>query len=231
MKKIIIISNLSVLIFLLISISQTGIPDENQNLNLKVSIFQIPPIQSIVKSESSTRAKEGGIVGEQIGGAVTSSFPDGGVLFKSDIFHSNTDIIRFIKSKTRSTFPEFVSILPIADLRILVNTENLKTSITEEKVYPQRNKHLIVDYLLQVLPLSIQNEEAVFKLRFSAKYKVAEGDKKKLFDQILGLVYSRTFIVGFPTNDNSGRGTVYWLAFSFEDEYPKKIEEFELFLK
>jgi len=219
MKKIKIIGYF-IALFFLISITQIGMSLENQNLNLKVSIFQVPPYQGIVKSESTLPTEEGvvgGIRGSVIGGYITTSFPEGIVIFESGIFQSNTDIIRFIKDKTKSTFPYFVGILPIADVLILVNAENLEISIAEEQVYPPRNKHLIVDYLLKVLPLSIQNEEAVFKFRFSAKYKETKGDKKKLLDQIFGVKFRRTLLVGFPTNEDRGRGVVYWLAFSFED--------------
>lgn len=214
MKKKMVMSSL--LIVFLFSITKVGMLLDNENLNLKIRIFQVPPWQSIVMSVP-TPPGEKGVKGSMRGGNVTASFPNGIVLFETDLPQSNEDIIRFIKEQTRFTFPDFVNILPVADVYIRVDTENLKTSIIGERKYPPRNKHLITDYTLQVLPLSIQNEEAVFKFGFFAKYKVAEGDKKKLLDRTLGVAYSKTLIVGFPTNDNTGRGAVYWLVFSFED--------------
>lgn len=214
MKKKIIMSSL--LIVFLSSITKVSVLHENENLKLKVCIFQVPPWQSVIMSVP-TPPGEKAVKGSMRGGNVTARFPNGIVVFETNLSQRNKDIIRFIKEQTRFILPDFVNILPVADVYIRVDTENLKTPIIGGLMYPPRNKHLIIDYTLQVLPLLIQNEEAVFKFGFFAKYKVVEGDKKKLLDRTLGVAYSKTLIVGFPTNDNTGRGAVYWLVFSFED--------------
>lgn len=90
-------------VIILLTISNIGMAFQNQDLRMKVSIFQIPPYQSIVKSEPTPPPEKGGvgeIRGTMTGGYVTASFPDGIVLFESDISQSNTDIIKFIKDKT-----------------------------------------------------------------------------------------------------------------------------------
>ena len=107
-------------------------------------------------------------------------------------------------------------ILPVADMDLLVETKNLKTSIIEELIYPPKHRSFAPDYGLQLLPLSIQDKEVVFSIQFWAKYKGAEGDKKNLLNQAFRIAQSRMLIIGFPTNDSSGRGTVYWLTLYLE---------------
>ncbi len=217
-KRLIIYVLCTIILFALFSL---GMSYRNPGLNLKVRIFQIPPHQSITKILPSPPAKEGevtGIYGERIGGNVTATFPNGIVLLETDLFQSNDDLIREIKEKVSFCCEKVLSILPVAEEDMLVDEVSLFIPLRGGKIYRQRNSHLYVDYSLGIQPLSIQDEEAILKIRFSAKYKVAEGDKKKLLDQTFGLKYSRTLIVGFPTNGNHRRGTVYWLALSFEDK-------------
>jgi len=192
----------------------------NPDINLKVRIFQIPPHQSITKTLPSPPAKEGevtGIRGERIGGNVTATFPNGIVLLETGLFQSNDDLIREIKEKVSFCCEKVLSILPVAEEDMLVKEESLLIPVKGRKMYTQRNSHLYVDYSLEIQPLLIQDEEVLSRIRFSAKYKETEEDEKKLLDQTFGLKYSRTLLVGFPTNENHRRGTVYWLALSFEN--------------
>ena len=211
--------NLGSFIFLVI-LSHAGFTSQIQELRMEVRIFQIPPFQSFVKSEPSPPAKkgvEGGIVGTMTGGNVTVRFPKGIVILESDIIEKNPEIMAFIKRETRSIFPDLTQILPVADIIMLVEAENLRTSVIEEIICPPKYKNVGIDYKLLILPISIEEEEMVFKIQFSAKYKNAEGDRKKLLCQVFQIPYSRMLILGFPTNDERGRGTVYWLALYFEE--------------
>jgi hypothetical protein len=71
---------------------------------------------------------------------------------------------------------------------------------------------LEVDYDLLVTPMVVSDEETVLKLVICLKDD--SGEEKVLLDQTVALKADKTLVVGFPTNDESGRGTLFWLACS-----------------
>jgi hypothetical protein len=208
---------------IILSLSSMCIAYQNQDLKLTITIFLIPPHQSIVKGGEPPPAKEGevgGVRGEQIGGYVTASFPDGIVLFESDLFKSIEDFTKSIKEHVRFCCPEVVSILPLSKANILIDTENLEASVINKELYappPEYSR----EYSLKVQPLSIENEEAVLKVKFSIKIKPTDREKKELLNQTLGIKFPKTLLVGFPAKEDGHRGTVYWLAFSFSVDEKK----------
>jgi hypothetical protein len=151
------------------------------------------------------------------GGNVTGSFPDGIVLFETDIFPDNEDLFSVIKEKVK--FPNLTRILPIGNIYFLVDTEKLEATVINEEVemYPSRRKHLMREFSLQFMPVTVESEEAVIHVIFSVQKDENNPDKMKLLDQTFGVPSFRTLLVGFPTNDEGGRGTVYWLAFTIEN--------------
>ena len=203
-----------------VSFSYTCESNQSKDLKMKVGIFQIPPWQIIVKSEPAPNTKErdlGVIRGTQTGGPLTVYFPDGIVLCKTDRSLDNEDLYKVIKEKVK--FPNLTRILPVGNIYFLIDTENLDATVIDEEVeiYPPRRRHLIKEFSLHFMPVAIESEEAVINMKFSVQTDQNTPDKKKLIDQTFGVPFSRTLLVGFPTNDETGRGTVYWLAFSIED--------------
>jgi hypothetical protein len=207
-------------IFVLVSLSYTGKSNQSKDLKMKVGIFQIPPYQSVVWNEPSPKTKEGvtgGIRGTMTGGNVTGSFPDGIVLCETDRFPNNEDLYKVIKEKVK--FPDLTRILPVGNIYFLIDTTKLDATVIDKEVemYPSRRRHLMKEFSLQFMPVAVEGGEAVIDVKFSVQIDEDEPDKKKLLDQTFGVPHSRTLLVGFPTNDERGRGTVYWLAFSIEN--------------
>lgn len=211
-------------VFLIIIVSalfsSTGESNQSKDLKMRVSIYQIPPYQSVVWNEPSPKTEEGvvgGIRGTQIGGNVTVYFPDGAVLFKTDRFLDNEDLYKVIKEKVK--FPHLTRILPVGNIYFLIDMAKLDAKVIREEVemYPSRRRHLMKEFSLQFMPVAVEDEEAVINVKFSVQIDEDKPDKKKLLDQTFGVPYSRTLLVGFPTNNAGGRGTVYWLAFTVEN--------------
>ena len=201
------------LVLVLLTISLLGLSFQTQVLEIK--IFQVPPVQGTVKNEPSPPVEEGvvgGIRGTMTGAYVTSFFPDGAVILESEVLHNNEEIIGLIKEKVMSSLPDWVRILPVADVQVKFNEEGLEGVATEGKKYPQRHKHLEIDCDIDVVPFAVRDEEVVINAVF--RLKDTNKQEKILFDHTVGLKFSKTLIVGFPTNDESGRGTLFWLACS-----------------
>jgi hypothetical protein len=217
MKKSII--NISLIVTFLFSFPLISIPNQNQDVKLKVRIFQVPRIQSITWN---VPAPEGGVKGMTVGGDVTVTFPDGIVLLETDMDKNDIELFKVIKEKVKFSCPDVVGILPIKSLIFDINRESMEVSLVKEELYPQ--KPLKTDYSFNISPVSIGSEEIVLKLEFitqdkrSPANKEDEGrTKRKLLEHTLGIKYARILLVGFPSNDNGARGTVYWLALSIEN--------------
>lgn len=200
--------------------SYAGESNQRKDLKMKIGIFQIPPYQSVVWNEPSPKTEEGvagGIRGKQIGGNVTGSFPDGIVLLETDIFPNNEYLFNVIKEKVK--FPNLTRILPVGNIYFLIDAAKLDAKVIHEELerYPSRHRHLMKEFSLQFMPVAVESEEAVIDVKFSIQTVEGEPDKKKLLDLTFGVPHSRTLLVGFPTNGETGRGTVYWLAFSIEN--------------
>ena len=171
MKKNKIINNFLVLFFL-ISTAQIGMPLEDEYLNLKVRVFRILPFQSIVTKVTSTQ--DGGVSGEVIGGKVTASFPEGIVLLETDLYQNNEDLVKYIKEKVKfSCLGKKTGISHVDALNVFINAKNLEASVEGEGLYPKTYGH--AGNLLHVLPLSIEKEEVIFRVKF-------QGFEKKLLD-------------------------------------------------
>lgn len=220
MKRKSVCHFLAIAVFLPLSLGR--IDYQNRNLILKVTIYHIPPYQSVVKA-APIPAKEGEVGGTQgtmRGGYVTRSFPDGIVLFESSSLRSNEDIARAIKDHVHFACSDVVNIIPCADVYILVDKKDLMTTLADEEYYPppSMHGHLVREYTLDIEPLLIENATAVFKIKFAAEMNPSDNEYKVLLDQVFSLKYDKTLFVGFPSKDDGIRGTVYWLAFSFEDQ-------------
>lgn len=214
-------------ILTVLSAASTMVLSQSQKLKLHVKILQVPPIQTVTKSVPSTQAKEGEVVavsGLRTGGPVTQDFPDGMFMFETEINQSGEDLVQLINEKASTVFPVPVNILPVAEISFLIDHETFETSLFQEKIHPLPlfEEKLSIDYKLQVqaFPFSLKDGEVAVKSTFSAKYKINEGRRKLLFDQIVGIKSNRMLVVGFPSNDEYRRGTIYWLAF-----YLEKIRE------
>lgn len=195
-----------------------GMSQQTQDLKIMVSIFQIPPFQTVIFNEPTQKEKEGevgGIRGEMTSGNVTCYFPDGIVSFETNNFSDKKEIYRIIKEKVR--FTDITGILPIEDIYFLVNSKNYEASVIKEEMYPSKHKHLMKELSLHFTPLMIEEDELIVNVKFSAQTAEESPDQKKLLDYTIGAKFSKTLLVGFPTNEEGGRGTVYWLAFSVKD--------------
>ena len=105
------------ILFVLLLFSCAGMSQQTQDLKIKVSIFQIPPFQTVVSNEPAPKAKDGvveGIRGTMTEGNVTGFFPDGIVFLEIDGFQNNEELYSVIKEKVR--FPDITTILPVGDI-------------------------------------------------------------------------------------------------------------------
>ena len=118
-------------------------------------------------------------------------------------------LVRFIKEKVKfSCLGKKTGISQVDALNVFINAKNLEASVEGEGLYPKTYGH--GGNLLHVLPLAIEKEEVIFRVKF-------QGFEKKLLDQTIGVKFSKTLLVGFPSNYFGSRDAVYWLVFSFED--------------
>jgi hypothetical protein len=205
------------LILVLMAFPRMGLSFQSQVLEFEVKIFQIPAYQSIVSSVPSLPKEEGvvrGIRGTRTGGYITGFFPDGIVLIETDLCNNHEDIIQVIRKKVLSARPDWVQILPLADVQVRFDRDSLG-GVAGGRTYAQRHKHLEIGYDFEAIPLAVSDEEIVVKIIFILKETT--GEDKILLDQTFGLKFAKTLIVGFPTNDDSGRGTLFWLACSIKD--------------
>jgi hypothetical protein len=203
----------TLLIISLSALPLPGISIQAQAQKIDVKIFQVPAFQSIIKTEPSTPAEEGvvgGIRGTKTGGYVTGFFPDGIVLFETYLKTSREDIKKAIKERVMPSLPDWVQILPVADAQVILSGERPEGAVVNSKIHPQRNKHLHVDYGFKATPLVLGDEETVLKLVFSVND--ASGEKKVLLDQPVALKADKTLVVGFPTNEESGGGTLFFIS-------------------
>jgi len=194
-----------------------GLSFQTQELEIEVKIFQVPAYQYIVKSEPLPQAKEGvvgGIRGTKTGGYVTGFFPDGIILFETDLYRNHEDIIKVIRERAMSARPDWVNILSVADEQVRFDRD-LTGGVAGGHTYPQRHEHLEINFDFDVTPLAVSDEEIIIKTIFILKETA--GEDKILLDQTFGLKFAKTLIVGFPTNDDKGRGALFWLAFSIID--------------
>ena len=208
----------TLLILSLLAFPLLGISFQTQVQKIDVQIFQVPAFQTIVKSEPSPPAEEGvvkAIRGTKTGGYLTGFFPDGIVLFETDLKQNHEDIIKSIKERVMSSLPDWVKVLPVADVQVRFSGDSLEGGVMGGRNYSQRNKSLNVDYDFKARPLVVSDEEIVVKAIFCIKG--SSGEDKVLLDQAIALKADKTLIVGFPTNDESGRGTLFWLAFSISE--------------
>lgn len=212
-------------IIIVLSTAITGLFSQDQDTKLYVKILQVPAFQSVTRSVPSTQAKEGevpAVLGIRTGGDVTQDFPDGIFMFETEILQNEEELIRVINDKTSTIFPVAVNILPAADITYLIDRETFETTFFYEKIHPlpPLDEPLSLDYDLQVqaFPFSGKDEAAAVKIKFSAKYKANHGEKKLLLDQIIGVKSTRKLVVGFPSDNDHGRGTIYWLTFYMDKE-------------
>ena len=204
----------TLLILSLLAFPLLGITFQTQVQKFDVKIFQVPAFQTIMKSEPMPQEEGvvGGIRGTKTGGYVTGFFPDGIVLFETDLKLNHEGIIKSIRERTMSSRPDWVNILPVADVQVSFSRDNLEGGVTGGRNYPQRNKSLEVDYDFKAIPLMANDEEIIIKAIFSLRE--SSGKYRVLLDQTIALKVDKTLVVGFPTNDDSGRGNLFWLAFS-----------------
>ena len=136
------------------------------------------------------------------------------MLLEVDLSQDHNDLFESIKE--RVSFPEITKILPIADVYFLVEAERLEASGINEETYPPYAEHLKKEFSLHFTPISIEEDHMVTNIKFSVQTDEKTPNKKKLLDNTFRVPFSRTLLIGFPTNDETGRGTVYWLAFTIE---------------
>ena len=217
MHKVIVMKG-TLLILSLLASPILGTSSQTQIQEVDVKIFQVPAVQIIVKNEPLPHAEEGvvtGIRGTQTGGYVTGFFPDGIILFETDLKQTHGDIIKSIRERAMSSRPDWVNILQVADVQVRFNRDSLDGGVMGGRNFRQRHKHLEIDYDFKARPLLVTDEEIVIKVVFSLRGSSEED--KVLLDQTIALKADKTLVVGFPTNDDSGRGTLFWLAFSINE--------------
>ncbi|GEM_PF-3596320 len=198
-----------------------GVSTQEKGYSIKIRVFQIPPIQTVV---SGGPAGKGGIIGTQTGGDISTSFPPHVVLIKTDLDSSAPD--GRIKQALFDTgyFKEALTFLsgkvgwwPIDDYSIYYSANELGEDSSQRTYHEPpgnsgRNRH--AEYWLTLLPKSADDITAILAMKF----ETGEPSKRLLLDQDISVPLGKIIIVGFPTetqnpqDQRNTRGSIYILA-------------------
>ena len=193
---------------------------------IKVRVFEIPPIQSVVGGAPDGK---GGIIGTQTGGDISTSFPPRVVFIKTALDSNAPDggikqaLLDNGYFKEASEFmPSGISWWPVDEYSISYSAkefgeESSRKTYHEPRGNSGRNRH--GEFWLTVLPKSVEDPSATLRLRF----ETGESNKRTLLDQDISVPLGKMLVVGFPTETASiqdkrnSRGSIFILAISVQN--------------
>jgi len=207
----------------------TGFASTRKAYRIDMRVFEIPPWQSVTKSEA---AGEKGIMGGTQGGDVTVSFPEGLVLVQADLDRDAAE--NKIKEELlgRGYFKEAKCIFPSGfGWRALgacsfscpqdeLGAEKSRKEYHQKPVSSPRIN--ISEYWLTISPKSADEKDAVLGLKFECRLKTTEfpeGVNRVLLDRDVEIPLGKMLLIGFSSRDPASGKTVYILTV-----YIQKIE-------
>ena len=218
---------------IILSVCYDGFGCQEKSYTIRISVFEIPPIQTMTNTISD---KNGAIVGTTIGGDVTMRFPAEPVFIQTDLGPGATEkeykkMLYDRKYLEENCLPGGVfwsssGSYSISQAERDLGMESSRKEYHEPPIAPSGENHYVGrgEYWLEILPVSADSGEAVLKLKFTGKIKPAENDAgrdKILFDQDIHISLGKTALVGFPQFNMEAkrdipRGAVYILAICIE---------------
>jgi hypothetical protein len=188
-----------------------GFEFQGRVYKIDVRVFQIPPIQTVTAVGPD---KDSNIVGTTMGGDVTTEFPGHPIVLQTNLaLEAGDEEIKGILydqkflprascllSGVHWTLAEHYSIsCPERDW----GTDAGRKEYHEPAIAPSSANHFMgrAEYRLTVLPVKVNEQEAVFSLKYI-------GFGKLLLDQDVSVVPEKIAIVGFPQHGREYKGPI-----------------------
>jgi hypothetical protein len=200
-----------------ILVKASAVASEDENIQITALLFKSDP--TIVTVVSGGSDGKGHIIGTQVGGVVTSQFPDSIVLFKlqgADQFDKDA-IPALIKRNFKfQCGSELVQGLPTVWFE---QDAFSGRGGTFSKTVGDRLLADAVDFGLYCL--SLREDAWIFKARFTMRSSAGSyspDQQTVLLDEIIGLRPAEPILIGFPHTDSKKGKTIYWVALLLEKE-------------
>ncbi|MDD8010600.1 MAG: hypothetical protein PHX73_05775 [Acidobacteriota bacterium] len=204
-------------IVMLFLVQASAVASEDENIQITALLFKSDP--TIVTVVSGGSDGKGHIIGTQVGGVVTSQFPDSIVLFKlqgADQFDKDA-IPALIKRNFKfQCGSELVQGLPTVWFE---QDAFSGRGGTFSKTVGDRLLADAVDFGLYCL--SLREDAWIFKARFTMRSSAGSyspDQQTVLLDEIIGLRPAEPILIGFPHTDSKKGKTIYWVALLLEKE-------------
>ncbi|MDD8029824.1 MAG: hypothetical protein PHE62_09785 [Acidobacteriota bacterium] len=204
-------------IVMLFLVKASAVASEDENIQITALLFKSDP--TIVTVVSGGSDGKGHIIGTQVGGVVTSQFPDSIVLFKlqgADQFDKDA-IPALIKRNFKfQCGSELVQGLPTVWFE---QDAFSGRGGTFSKTVGDRLLADAVDFGLYCL--SLREDAWIFKARFTMRSSAGSyspDQQTVLLDEIIGLRPAEPILIGFPHTDSKKGKTIYWVALLLEKE-------------
>ena len=204
-------------IVMLFLVQASVVASEDENIQITALLFKSDP--TIVTVVSGGSDGKGHIIGTQVGGVVTSQFPDSIVLFKlqgADQFDKDA-IPALIKRNFKfQCGSELVQGLPTVWFEQDAFSGRGRTF---SKTVGDRLLADAVDFGLYCL--SLREDAWIFKARFTMRSSAGSyspDQQTVLLDEIIGLRPAEPILIGFPHTDSKKGKTIYWVALLLEKE-------------
>ncbi|MDW3227609.1 MAG: hypothetical protein PHR93_09075 [Acidobacteriota bacterium] len=204
-------------IVMLFLVQASAVASEDENIQITALLFKSDP--TIVTVVSGGSDGKGHIIGTQVGGVVTSQFPDSIVLFKlqgADQFDKDA-IPALIKCNFKfQCGSELVQGLPTVWFE---QDAFSGRGGTFSKTVGDRLLADAVDFGLYCL--SLREDAWIFKARFTMRSSAGSyspDQQTVLLDEIIGLRPAEPILIGFPHTDSKKGKTIYWVALLLEKE-------------
>lgn len=204
-------------IVMLFLVQASVVASEDENIQTTALLFKSDP--TIVTVVSGGSDGKGHIIGTQVGGVVTSQFPDSIVLFKlqgADQFDKDA-IPALIKRNFKfQCGSELVQGLPTVWFE---QDAFSGRGGTFSKTVGDRLLADAVDFGLYCL--SLREDAWIFKARFTMRSSAGSyspDQQTVLLDEIIGLRPAEPILIGFPHTDSKKGKTIYWVALLLEKE-------------
>ncbi len=189
------------------------------DLDVYIHMFKIPRIQNFM---ANLPVENGGIINARIEGDLTAVFPDGVVLLQTELAHNASNSAIFQAIQDRVSFGSGnikATRISIEDLKAVHlqfdNSHSSEEVQFDHKISSQHREN----YELWVGVKSVKEDEVIIEIRFESGWSSSGGRIGtsiicSIFKHTIALAEHKVLLIGFPSNDDGPRGTVYWLACS-----------------
>jgi hypothetical protein len=216
--------NLILMLLMLIPLGQ-----ETADIRVKITLFEVP-FMIVTTMFAGGVAKDGGVVGTMVGGSTTGGFPAEVVSLQNRLPADSYSVD--IKSAIRDYMANSCIRAQNITVYELANHELVFRDQREagQEVYQEldEGRPCPVAYRLVVEPVWEDEQEAGLALQVWLRWQNPYGVQDIInnipehlaLDQNVAVKFGQTSLVGFPSS-NSGPRSIYWLAVSVEQFWPK----------